>query len=310
MYQVVVAGSINMDIVVTADRHPLVGETVRGTGLEYFPGGKGANQAVAAARLGANTRLVGKLGDDAFAGQLEQFLQEQNVKMDSVGKTNAAPTGTALITLANADNTIIVVPAANDMLTPDDVTSVDVAKGDVLLSQFEIPEDAIEAFFSHGKKHGATTILNPAPAKHFSEKLFRLVDVLVVNETELFFLSGSRFEGTTDLSEIGSIARNLRAHDEQVIIVTLGADGLLAVLGEREIRIEGRQVEAVDTTGAGDCFVGALAARISSGSTLEKSLEYANAAAALSVQQKGAGTSMPTRAEMKSAYETEESALK
>ena len=291
---VVVAGSINMDLVVTAERHPKVGETVPGRELHVLPGGKGANQALAAARLGARARLVGKIGRDGFGDRLFSFLNEQGLDLDFTTRTGQAGTGTALIVVAGADNSIVVVPGANGLLTPADVEIVPIAAGDVLVSQFEIPEATILTFFARGKRAGATTVLNPAPAKRCAPALLALADVLVVNETELaFFLD-------TAVKDVVGAARELRARADQIVVVTLGAAGAVAITGEREISAPGREVPVVDTTGAGDCFVGALAARLAAGDDLENALHYANVAASLSVQRLGAATSMPTAAEIPS----------
>src|SRR5213079_2969608 len=162
MGRVFVAGSINMDVVATADRHPRIGETVAGKAVLYFPGGKGANQAVAAAKLGASSTLIGRLGTDAFGKELRTFLAAQGVDLAFVKDTPEAHTGTALITIANADNTIVVVPGANALVSADDVSAAVLAKGDVAVSQFEIPLPSIRAFFQHARAAGATTILNPA----------------------------------------------------------------------------------------------------------------------------------------------------
>ena len=189
MTRVFVAGSINMDVVATAERHPRVGETVFGKDVLYFPGGKGANQAVAAAKLGAATALIGRLGKDAFGAELRTFLAGQGVDLSWVRETDGAHTGTAIITLADADNTIVVVPGANGLVTPEDVAAVPLAKGDVAVSQFEIPLPAISAFFARARAAGATTILNPAPAREFGKDLLDLVDMLVLNETELGLLA-------------------------------------------------------------------------------------------------------------------------
>ena len=167
MGRVFVAGSINMDVVATADRHPRIGETVAGKAVLYFPGGKGANQAVAAAKLGAPTTLIGRLGKDAFGDQLKAFLAAQGVDLTFVRETAEAHTGTAIITVANADNTIVVVPGANALVDATDVAAPTLAKGDIAVSQFEIPPPATRAFFKHARTAGATTILNPAPALPF-----------------------------------------------------------------------------------------------------------------------------------------------
>ena len=165
MGRVFVAGSINMDVVATAERHPRIGETVAGKEVLYFPGGKGANQAVAAAKLGAPTTLIGRLGADAFGQELKIFLAAQEIDLDLVKETPDAHTGTAIITLADADNTIVVVPGANATVDADDVAAVSLTKDDVAVSQFEIPLPAIVAFFERARAAGATTILNPAPAR-------------------------------------------------------------------------------------------------------------------------------------------------
>jgi ribokinase len=192
MGRVIVAGSINMDVVATAGRHPRIGETVAGTAVHFFPGGKGANQAVAAAKLGAPTMLVGRLGRDAFGQQLRSFLAAQGVDLGFVHDTDETHSGTAIITVADADNTIVVVPGANGMVSADDVSAPAIAQGDIAVSQFEIPLPAIAAFFARARAAGARTILNPAPAAKFGRELLDLVDVLILNETELGFLTGNR----------------------------------------------------------------------------------------------------------------------
>src|SRR5271166_2232472 len=162
MGRVFVAGSINMDVVATAERHPQLGETVAGKEVLYFPGGKGANQAVAAAKLGATTALIGRLGTDAFGTELRAFLAGQGVDLGMVADTAGVHTGTAIITLANADNTIVVIPGANGLVSAEDVARSPLTQGDVAVSQFEIPLPAIKAFFQKARAVGATTILNPA----------------------------------------------------------------------------------------------------------------------------------------------------
>src|SRR5206468_2112991 len=184
MGRVFVAGSINMDVVATADRHPRVGETVAGRQVLYFPGGKGANQAVAAARLGAQTTLIGRVGKDSFGGELKTFLSDQGIALGHVKETAAAHTGTAIITVAEADNTIVVIPGSNALLSAEDVAAVPLTEGDVAVSQFEIPLPTIAAFFQRARSAGATTLLNPAPAQKMSADLLALVDILVLNETE------------------------------------------------------------------------------------------------------------------------------
>lgn len=298
MGRVFVAGSINMDVVATADRHPLVGETVAGKAVLYFPGGKGANQAVAAAKLGAPTTLVGRLGTDAFGQQLRIFLAAQGVDLAFVKDTAEAHTGTALITIANADNTIVVVPGANALVSIEDAGAPVLTNGDVAVSQFEIPQPTISAFFKRARAAGATTILNPAPATRFEPQLLDLVDILVLNETELGLLAGAELRETDELARFVEAARSLRASSDRMICVTLGKRGVLALTGGDASIIAGRAVRAVDTTGAGDCFVGALAAQLSGGRAIRDALNYANVAASICVQRMGAAPSMPTAAEV------------
>jgi ribokinase len=292
--RVFVAGSINMDVVATADRHPRIGETVAGQAVLYFPGGKGANQAVAAAKLGASAALIGRLGADAFGQELRAFLAAQGVDLTFVKDTAAAHTGTAIITLANADNTIVVVPGANALVSSEDVGAPALGKGDIAVSQFEIPLPTITAFFKRARAAGAITILNPAPAIAFGQELLDLVDILILNETELGFLTKTGLRDTDEPARFIEAARLLHMGGDRIICVTLGKRGVLAMIDGEPSIIAGRAVTAVDTTGAGDCFVGALAAQLAGGTTIRDALAYANAAASICVQRMGAATSMPT----------------
>ncbi|MDU6244666.1 MAG: ribokinase, partial [Bradyrhizobium sp.] len=277
---------------------PRIGETVAGHSVMYFPGGKGANQAVSAAKLGAPTSLIGRLGRDAFGEQLRAFLASQGIDLTAVKDSAGAATGTALITLAKADNTIVVIPGANAEVSPEDVAQVALTASDVAVSQFEIPQATIVAFFRQARAAGATTILNPAPASAFDSALFALIDVLVLNETELGFLTGIALGDTPTLPQVSDAVRALDPRDDQTVCVTLGARGAVAVTGSKARLVEGRAVTAVDTTGAGDCFVGALAARLSQGAPIADAIGYANIAASISVQRMGAGPSMPTAEEV------------
>ena len=301
MGRVFVAGSINMDVVATAERHPALGETVAGKEVLYFPGGKGANQAVAASKLGAATTLIGRLGKDAFGRELRTFLADQGVDLGLVRDTADAHTGTAIITLANAENTIVVVPGANDLVTPDDVASAVLGEGDIAVSQFEIPQATISAFFRRARAAGASTMLNPAPARALDAERLDLVDILVLNETELALLARVTLSGSDNDTRFADAARSLQRREDQIICVTLGERGLVALVDGKPLIIPGRKVEAVDSTGAGDCFVGALAARLADNQPVRSALEYANVAASICVQRLGAAPSMPTIAEVSAA---------
>jgi ribokinase len=298
MGRVFVAGSINMDVVATADRHPRIGETVAGREVLYFPGGKGANQAVSAAKLGAPTTLIGRLGKDAFGDQLKEFLNAQGVDLSFVEETAEAHTGTAIITVADADNTIVVVPGANALVDVNDVAVPMLAKGDIAVSQFEIPLPTIAAFFQRARAAGATTILNPAPAREFGRDLLDLVDILILNETELGLLAKTELRDTDDYPRLIEAARSLQIGHRKIICVTLGRRGVLALVNNEPLIAEGESVKAVDTTGAGDCFVGAVAAQLAGGKAIGDALAYGNIAASICVQRMGAAPSMPTTAEV------------
>jgi ribokinase len=298
MGRVFVAGSINMDVVATADRHPRIGETVAGHAVLYFPGGKGANQAVAAAKLGASATLIGRVGADAFGRELRTFLAAQGVDLAFVKDTAEARTGTAIITIANADNTIVVVPGANGLVSAEDIAAAPLGKGDIAVSQFEIPLPTVAAFFKRARAAGATTILNPAPAIEFGPELLDLVDILILNETELGLLTKTELRDSDDPARFIEAARAVPAKQDRIICVTLGKRGVLALIDGEASITAGRAVAAVDTTGAGDCFVGAVAAQLAEGKPVRDALGYANAAASICVQRMGAAPSMPMAAEV------------
>lgn len=266
------------------------GETIIGHSLKILPGGKGANQAIAAARLGARTIFLSKLGTDFFGEQAEAFLRAEGLATVHLRHAAETPTGMAIITSAKAENTIVVVPGANGHLAQTDLAGLRVSKGDVLVSQFETSLDVVERFLRMGKEAGATSILNPAPARQCSPALLDLPDVIVVNETELaFFMREKRAAPASTLEA----ARLLRARPSQIVVVTLGSEGALAVHEGREVCVAGHRVDAVDSSGAGDSFVGALAASFLRGAEVGASLRFANAAASICVQRAGASTSMP-----------------
>jgi ribokinase len=298
MSRVFVAGSINMDVVATASRHPRIGETVAGNAVLYFPGGKGANQAVAAAKLGAPTTLIGRVGKDAFGDELKAFLAAQSIDLSFLRETPDAHTGTAIITIANADNTIVVIPGANAFVSAADVIAPNLARDDIAVCQFEIPLPAIAAFFERARNVGATTILNPAPAIAFDAEMLDLVDILILNESELGLLAKVALRDIDDDARFIDAARSLRTGKDKIICVTLGKRGVLALVDDEPLIIAGRIVSAVDTTGAGDCFVGASAAQLAGGKSIREAFGYANVAASICVERMGAAPSMPTAEEV------------
>jgi ribokinase len=282
MARVVVVGSINMDVVARTPRQPASGETVLGTALAFVPGGKGANQAVAASRLAAPTELVGRVGNDTFADSVLEFLTAAKVGTAGVHRLPDVATGTALIVVDEAgENTIVVVPGANHSLTVADVDAVAIDADDVVVTQFELPLDVVYATLSRAKRNGARTILNPAPAQKVPAELLSMADLLVVNESELAFMTNN-----ADLE-------TLRQRPDQVVIATLGRGGAATLIGNQVVHVTGRDVPVVDTTGAGDCFVGALAAALCSWAEVDEAVHFANLAASIAVQRRGAGTGMP-----------------
>lgn len=294
MSRIIVAGSINMDVVAQTEQLPKAGETIFGHNLHYIPGGKGSNQAVAAGRLSETVYLVGKLGKDAFGDSLKKFLENESLHLDYLSFSDHKPTGVALIVVdESSENHIVVISGSNYELSEADVAAIDLNADDSVVSVFEIPQPTIRALFQRAKAVGAKTILNPAPATHFIEGLQETVDYLIVNETELAFFAGSAI--SDDLNTLKNQAETLRSHKEQVVIVTLGAKGLICLRDDEVIRLEGQAIKAVDTTGAGDCFVGAFSVALSEGQALEDALHFANIAASLSVQKLGASSSMPYR---------------
>ena len=295
--KVLVAGSVNMDLVATVPRLPRPGETLAGEGFALHPGGKGANQAVAAAKLGAATTLVGCVGEDAFGQDLRAHLLENGVACSL--KAVDGPTGTAMILVDEVgENSIVVIPGANASLDVAAIGEVPVRAGDVLVSQMEIPAPTVGAFFERGRAAKALNMFNPAPATAVGADPWPLADIVVVNEVELEFFAEAQVASRGDAVDAAIAARRF---PRQIIVVTLGREGVVAIDGDRVIERPGIAVQAVDTTGAGDCFVGALAARLCAGDRLADGIAYANQAAAICVQRPGAGPSMPTLAEVEAA---------
>jgi len=300
--KVIVAGSINMDCVASVQSIPRPGETVSGNDLNYYPGGKGANQAVAAARLGAQTSMIACLGNDGFGNTLTEFLTAQNIDLTAVKTLDDTPTGTAFITVAaDAENAITVIAGANAAVTKEQVQSAQISANDVLVAQNEIPPQTTQSFFEKGKEKGALTIYNPAPAIEIPEEILDLTDILIVNETELDFYFAAFKDADSTALKAEDKARALQKRSDQTVIVTRGSKGAMAITNEGVLTIEGLAVTAVDTTGAGDCFVGALASRLAAGEELSQAMRFANHAASIAVQNHGAGVGMPTTEQLASA---------
>jgi ribokinase len=295
--RIVVVGSLNMDLVTRAARRPQRGETLTGESFGMFVGGKGLNQAIAAARQGAGVRMVGRVGADDFGRRLRQTLAAVGVDVQYVAEDGAAGTGVATITLdAEGDNSIIVVPGANGRVGREDVerAAEAIAAADLLMLQLEVPLEAVLRAAEIARAAGVRVLLNPAPApaSPLPDELLRLVDVLTPNETETQALSGL---SAADDESAARAAAALRARGVGAVVLTLGARGALLADGERTLHVPGYVVQVVDTTAAGDAFCGALGTQLARGRSLEAAVRYANAAGALATTVLGAEPAMPGR---------------
>lgn len=290
MAEVFVVGSINQDFVLKVERRPEPGETVTGAELSLFPGGKGANQAVAAARLGAEVAMLGRVGEDSFGVELVENLRDNGVETNRIEAFPDAPTGSAFITVTpDGENAIVVSPGANRSFGPDEVeaASEDLERAWVLVAQLEVEVEAVETAARIVAGNGGRLLLNLAPPREVPGELLRLSDPLVVNEHEAAFLLG---EDALDPEES---AVKLLDLGPPSAVVTLGASGAILATGESSRHFPAPEVEAIDTTGAGDAFMGALAVKLAEGTPLEEAVPYAVLAGAVAVTREGAQGSLP-----------------
>jgi ribokinase len=296
---IVVVGSLNMDLVVRMPQIPHPGETLLGGVFKTFPGGKGANQAVAAARLGANVTMIGCVGNDAFGKEMRATLENDGIDTAHILIHPDVATGVALIQVdAQGQNSIAVASGANFCLTGADVEKAmqTIGKFDVLVMPLETPLDTIYAAAITAFRRGAKVLLNPAPAQVLEQELLELVDVLLPNEYEIALMTGIPWQTSVDTQQA---ARELLSQGVKNLIVTLGNQGsALFNTSGQETLIPACPVQAVDTTAAGDCFVGALAVGLCEGKSLLAAAEFASAAAAISVTRDGAQPSLPYREEV------------
>jgi ribokinase len=295
MTHIAVLGSTNMDLVVYVEKAPHRGETVTGRDFLTIPGGKGANQAIAAARAGATVSMIGAVGHDGFGTRLRSTLEHSGVTTDHL-RTVEGPSGTAHIVVDDAGgNAIVVIPGANgtvDHLVPGDEGLI--ASADALLLQLEIPLSAVLAGARTARAHGVRTILTPAPVQHLPPELLDATDLLVPNEHEAATLTGRSDPFAAGAALLDRVPR---------VVITLGAAGSLYLTRDAEpLAVPAPHVTAVDSTGAGDTYVGALAVALGEERPIREAMTWAAAAAALSVQREGASASMPYRSEIEARY--------
>ena len=298
MKNICVIGSLNMDLVVNVDTMPKPGQTIIGSNFKEVPGGKGANQAVAMARLNGNVSMIGKVGEDGFGQTLINSLKNDKVDTTYI-QTSKGATGVALITVdKNAQNSIVVSPGANFEVKEDDIdNNIEAIKNsDIVVLQLETPLNTIKYALNKAKELNKYTILNPAPAVKLDDEIIKNVDLLTPNETELEIISGVSIETEEDIQKAAQIMIEKGVKE---LIVTLGSKGRLYLNKEKSMFKKAYKVEAVDTTAAGDSYTGALAVALSQDKNIEDAMDFASKVGALSVLKEGAQSSLPTLEDVK-----------
>lgn len=294
MPDILVIGSLNADLVVRAPHFPKPGETISGEDLQIIPGGKGANQAVAAARQGASVAMVGRVGKDSFGPFLVDSLKSNQVNITNVFADESA-TGTAIIIVDEAgQNSIVLSAGANGQVSSKDIDSIDI-DAKILLLQLEIPLETVIHAAKWGKQKGMTVILNPAPARELPDELIASIDYITPNETELSLLTDSSVKDEVSSEQAAQVLLQRGAKN---VIVTLGSKGALIVNASNTTHVDSYKVDVVDTTAAGDSFIGGFASALIRGVELEEAVKYANACGALAATKFGAQPSLPTKEEV------------
>lgn len=296
-FDIVVVGSLNADLSAEVDRFPEAGETLHGKSFQVRCGGKGANQAYAARLLGVRTSMIGRVGEDAYGEDQCRQLGRIGVDVGGVGRDAERSTGVAIIGVeSNGENRIILIPGANGAFTPQHVSAFRdrIQQARYVLLQLEIPYETTAEALMLARKAGVNILLDPAPARTLPEALLRDVDILTPNLGELAALTGAHLTSTSTFEALASAARSLCRRGVQTVIVKLGERGALRVDASEVEHVPAARVRAVDTTAAGDCFNGALAARLTQGDALSAAMRYAVDAATLSVTRSGAQDSMPS----------------
>jgi ribokinase len=296
--KIIVIGSCNTDMVIKADRLPVPGETVIGGTFFMNPGGKGANQAVAAARLGGKVTFISKTGNDVFGRQSIELFNTENINTNYIFSDPKNPSGVALITVdSNGENCIVVASGANASLCPADIETAknEIEQSEIVLMQLEIPMETVEYATKMAFKKGIKVILNPAPAQSLSDKLLKSLYIITPNKSEAEILSGIKVH---DWESAKKAADVIRAKGANIVVITLGSQGALICENQKYHKVEATKVTALDTTAAGDTFSGALCVGISEGNSIVDAVKMAAKAAALSVTRMGAQSSIPYRSEL------------
>lgn len=301
--KIVVIGSLNMDLVVQAERAPERGETILGKEIHFIPGGKGANQAIALARLGAETTMIGAVGSDVFGQDLLKALQADGVDTSGVKVLDKGTTGVASILLAAGDNSIVVVSGANAQCLPEDLDRHEekISRADLIVLQLEIPLQTVEYAVKMAKKQGKPVLLNPAPAQTLPAELLRQVDYITPNRSELSLLAGigSDFALEKEMDQLLNLGVSY-------CITTLGAEGAVyKAKGDQLCRVEGHKVPVIDTTGAGDAFNGGLAYALAEKKSIAEAVKFAGQVSALAVTKFGAQGGMPTLQDVQKYFSNE-----
>jgi ribokinase len=287
-------------MVIKADRLPVPGETILGGTFFMNPGGKGANQAVAASRLGGNVTLISKTGNDVFGKQSVMLYAAENIKTDFIYSDPKHPSGVALITVdSQGENCIVVASGANAYLTPSDIdkASAEIENSDLVLMQLEIPIETVEYVAEMASKKGIKVILNPAPARALSDNLLKHLYIIIPNKSEAEILSGIK---VSDIESAKQAADIISAKGVEIVVITLGSQGALIKEYKEYLFVEAFKVDALDTTAAGDTFCGAVCVGLSEGRTILESVKLAARAAAITVTRMGAQASIPYRSELSS----------
>ena len=296
---VIIFGSINMDLVVRAPHFPQPGESEIGSTFFTAPGGKGSNQAVACAKLGVPTKMIGRIGNDVFADYLVHSLQVNGVDTSCISSDPSQPSGTALITLNDeGENAIVYVPGANSRVGNEELSHLEkeITKAKLLLLQLEIPMSVTLEAARIARQHNVPILLDPAPAQPIPSELYRMIEIITPNETEAAYLAGFPIHDIHDAEQAVDLFHNRGCHQ---VIIKMGGKGAFYSNGERQVFLPAYQVQAIDTVAAGDAFNGALAAALYQDIPLQEALNWGMAAGALSATKTGAQPSLPTLAELR-----------